>query len=55
MKVQCAIKVPVSDKCGATEVRDTVFITLEGEFEALVAVLRKLKFDALLAKELELQ
>ena len=55
MRIQCAIKAPVADRCGATEVKDTIFVTLEGEFEAMVALLRKLKFDTLLAKELELQ
>ena len=55
MRIECAVKSPVADRCGATEVKDTVEVTLEGEFEAIVALLRKLKFDTLVAKELEIE
>lgn len=54
MKIEAEIRIKLSPRYGI-EVTEPVKIVLEGEFNAIVELLRKVKFDLDVARDLELK
>lgn len=54
MKIECEVKVKQAPRYGM-ETTDCVRVTLDGNFDAIMELLRKLGFNADTAKELMLQ
>lgn len=51
MKIECEVRVKREPRLGM-EIIEAMNITLEGDFEAIVALLRKVNFNQDMAKEL---